>query len=197
MKTIKLNSSGFSHHLVIALIAIVFVAGFGAYKVFYSKAATTVVPCCLEGPTSGGAVVVLNTGYPDITVKTGEYKKTGNNPNSFKRYSTSGDAPHFQYCGFYPITYPKTSIFVKNSSGQMVQKYPNSTGSVATIGSASNTDMKEYCTTYTLTTTVNLCYKYTEIKFKYAVNKYEVVTASGYVKLCTLLNTEVDNYPKG
>ena len=37
----KLNSSGVAHHFVIALIAIVAIASFGAYRVFYSKAATS------------------------------------------------------------------------------------------------------------------------------------------------------------
>jgi hypothetical protein len=35
----RLNSHGVAHHLLVAVIAVTFVAGFGAYKVFFSKAA--------------------------------------------------------------------------------------------------------------------------------------------------------------
>ena len=36
----KLNTAGVAHHLLIAVVAVSVVAGFGAYKVFFSKAAT-------------------------------------------------------------------------------------------------------------------------------------------------------------
>ena len=198
MKTIKLNSSGFSHHLLVALIAMVFVAGFGAYKVFYSKAATTVVPftCC----ATTDAVVVVNPGSPDIVVKIGETKSTGNNPNYFKKYHTGAGSDfvaRFEYCGRLPSSYSKGSIFTWSSATNgFVQKYPGSTNVVKTVGVVDypESDPMKNCKHYDANaTTIDVCKLFVKIRYSYPLNKFDTATETGYVKKCTFLSTTVSN----
>ena len=78
----RLNSAGIAHHLLIAVIAVVVAASLGAWKVFYSSAATPPtaskckdasyaeahMPGCLGA--LGGSIIIASTG------KGGDYVKT-------------------------------------------------------------------------------------------------------------------------
>ena len=71
----KLDTKGFAHHFIIPVIAIVAIAGIGAYVVTRSKAATctnattcdyAIGSCSISGPSS---VAVGTTISPRVTVK--------------------------------------------------------------------------------------------------------------------------------
>ncbi len=78
----KLNNTGVAHHLLIALIVVVGFAGFGAWRVFSSQAATLPSTTQCKNPTFapnnlascltvlGGSIIVTSTG------KGGDYVRT-------------------------------------------------------------------------------------------------------------------------
>lgn len=78
----RLNSAGMAHHMVIAIIAVVVVAGFGAWRVFSSSAATPPNSTNCKSPSYaqdhmagclsvlGGSIIITSTG------KGGDYVKT-------------------------------------------------------------------------------------------------------------------------
>ena len=72
----KLNSTGLAHHVLIAIVVVISFASFGAYRVFFSSAATTA--------TTSWDVVVYNWGSGErspVYSSAGKRVSLGKDPN--------------------------------------------------------------------------------------------------------------------
>lgn len=163
----KLNSMGFSHHLLLALLVVVAFASFGAWRVFSSSAAVA------------SKVQVINIGsgaQPTITILPGQTKSTGTNVNEVV---VSNARAVFK--GYANATYYGKEIYKDFGA----TKPMFAAGSVASnkIYSANTSDLRS--NSYSSGSAgyrVNLCYSYTLVRFP-------SLNANGYVKTCTLNNT--------
>ncbi len=176
----KLDTNGIAHQFLIVLVAVIFVAGFGAWRVFFTKAATF--------PTiyTSGPVIVTNGGdgaRADITVKPGETKATYNSVNFIKRATTKGAAASI--CGEFKPTYSMSAIYKYTSDGSnVVQVYPTNTGT-AIVSAASYGKQCAYADLYPSSPAVDLCKKLIRVQFTYNAQQM-----AGHVRACSLQNTK-------
>ena len=153
----KLNSKGFSHHLIIPVIAIIAVAGIGAFVVTRSQAAT-----CTNATTCDYQATKT---YQTIKSVTGTWKfSSTNSQNRVLMGGVSAPAGKYKICitgnSFSGMTIRDIAIYTYASLGY-------------DIGGNSNTHGAVYSTT-------NICY-YTSIATSRKINE-AYLTNQGYSK---------------
>ncbi len=107
----KLNNRGVSHHFVLAVLAVSVIGGFGAYRVFFSKAATLTIPIKIvqanikydlpDADYRQDLIKVMDTDPDFITLNEASDKKASEielrGYNSVGSTTLAADGPDYRY----------------------------------------------------------------------------------------------------